>query len=406
MSSRREGGFTLIELMVALLVSSIVIATALALMMAQQRAFRRGEDERRIQEAGRIAIDDLTSNLRLAGFGIDPALAFDFGAMTSFPMPESAAVGGGGSTTGYACASKVTCRDSTTGPDEIVFRMRDPRFGHRMTKAPAGDTIYIDGPLANPLLPGQVLQIACGTGSLSWAYVTVDTKVNAVTTATDVSVKLRAATGSVYPLQNEFLTKDTSNCFKAYAGIGSATSPTPAAQIDNSAKVLKVDLYRYHVAAYGGRPYLMLDQGLGSETVVAPDVEDLQFVYLFPNSSTPLAGNSTALTDSTTGIDMSASPVPSFVTSSTDTARTTHHPANIRGVIVRAVVRAPQETTPAAADLTTVPAAANRATLSGQPAYRRFLIETTVDTRNLDSRGPYYPAWSAGTGDTLNKGGG
>lgn len=393
-------GLSLTELMVALLVSGLVITAGMALLSAQQRSYRAGSDERQLQEAARVAMDDLTSNLRNAGFGLDPALAFDFGALASMPMnmaPSGAAV----TTPAYQCAAAVTCRDGIAGPDELVFRMRDPAFGHRMTKAPSGNVLTIDGPLASPLLKGQVLQVMCQSGTMVWAYVTVGADVPATTKAVDVSVTLSGGTGAVYGAQNPFLA-DT--CFSVVAPLGS-----DEVTVETSAKVLKVDLYRYFVQSFSGRPFLMLDRGLGTDQVVAADVEDLQVTYLFPNAATgqQRLGDTAGvqLQDTAAGITLTAPAggFPSFSTTVTDTARTNHFPSNIRAVQVSLVVRAPSPQNDVGLDV--LPAVANRPALAGQALHRRFVLETTTPVRNLDARAPYFPTWSASSA-VLNKGGG
>lgn len=400
MSRPTPRGFSLSELMIALLVSALVIGAGLAMMTGQQRSFRAGSDERQLQEAGRVALDDITSNLRNVGFGIDPALAFDLGPMGFFPMNQ-APPGTLASTRAYQCPTAVECRDGVAGPDELVFRMRDPMFGHRMTAAPAGNTLTIDGPLPNGLQRGQVLQLVCQSGSMIWAYVTVGQDVPANPNPVDIPVTLAAGNGAEYGAQNAFL---ADSCFTVTAPLGA-----DEATIESSAKVLKVDLFRYYVQNFGGRPYLMLDRGVGAPAIVSPDVEDLQVTYLFPNA--PVGQQrlgdqpGVRLQDTAAGITLSNPPggYPTFTTAVTDASRTNHFPANIRAVQVSLVVRAPSPQNDAGLDV--LPAAGNRPALAGQPLHRRYLIETTAVTRNLDARGPYYPSWSASS-NVLNKGGG
>jgi len=400
MSRHSPRGFSLPELMVALLVSSLVIGAGLALMTGQQRSFRAGSEERMLQEAGRVALDEITSSLRNVGFGLDPSLAIDLGPTAFFPMNQAPA-GTAASTPAYQCGTPVECRDSITGPDELVFRMRDPMFGHRMTAAPAGNTITIDGPLPNGLQRGQVLQLVCQSGSMIWAYVTVGQDVPANPNPVAIQVTLAGGNGAVYGAQNGFMA-DT--CFNVTAAMGA-----DEATIESSAKVLKVDLFRYFVQDFGGRPYLMLDRGVGAPAIVSPDVEDLQVTYLFPNAPVgqqrvgDVAG--IRLQDNAAGITLTAPPggFPTYTTAVTDAARANHFPANIRAVQISLVVRAPSAQNDVGLDV--LPAAGNRPALAGRPLHRRYRVESTAVTRNLDARGPYYPSWSASS-DVLNKGGG
>jgi hypothetical protein len=225
-----------------------------------------------------------------------------------------------------------------------------------------------------------------------------------VAAGAEVTVQLKAGNGAVFPLQNGFL---TDSCYQTVSAM-----PATAAALETVAKVLKVDLYHYFVQVIGGRPYLMLEQGLDSvpASVVAADVEDLQFAYLFPFAPAGLqlvgATSGTQLSQSAAGIDLApATGFSTFTTVSTDPSIANHCPANIRAVEVSAVVRAPTISDTTTAERTTIPAAGNRPALVNQPAYRRFLIQSTAATRNLDARAPYFPTWAPGS-PNLNLGGG
>ncbi|GEJ55661.1 PilW family protein [Anaeromyxobacter diazotrophicus] len=405
-------GFTLVELMVASLVGVIVVGGAVVLMINQQRAFAAGADDRALQEAGRLALEDISNNLRMAGYGIDPAMAFDFGKMDNAPMDR--APGGTLVTiTGQSCATPVTCRDSATRPDELVFLARDAFFNHAVAAAPTTTEVKIQGPLNVPLHKGQILQLACYTGTLDWAYVTVDAEVPVKTSTGAISVAVGSHTGTDFPFQNDWLLRP---CFQ-----------------DGAVAALKVDRFRYFVGTYdaagavqtwgaaGARPFLMLDQGLVDAsgtpilTVAAPDVEDLQVSYLFPAATAPALGSvpavaGTPLANAAGGIELApAAGIPSYGTARTDPSRFTNHPANIRGVRVAVVIRsAEKRTTLGSLQDNQLPAAGNRSALTApETGYRHLLFEATTLTRNLDARTPYIPVLSTAAGtDNLNVGGG
>lgn len=412
-----DRGFTLVELLVAVTVSVLVVSGAIGMLVAQQRVFRTTSADRAVQETGRIALEEITTNLRLAGYGIDPAYAFDFGplAVVRQERAPSTAVVTAAST--FASCTDVTCRDSVTGPDEIVFRYRNPSFVHALAQAPASTTsIVIAGPLANPIYQGQILQVMCFAGDMLWAYVTVGATV-AATTSDTVTIQLAAGSTDRFPFQNSYL---SNSCFSAVAPRGSS-----AVAFANAAKVYKVDQFRYYVTRYDdagnvvtdpsidARPFLMLDQGLvdggnAIRSVVSPDVEDLQFAYVFPNSPTPetqLVGATpgTALTANDVDTDVDGGP-PAFSDDSTAATRRTQHPANIRAVEVSLVARMPQGDD--AVYDATIPAARNRPSIAGPAGYRRQLFETTAATRNLGARGAYFPSYSTTSTDRLNVGGG
>ena len=416
----RSRGFSLVELMIALVVSTVVIAGALSLLTSQQRTFQRSAADRAVQETARMALEELTSNLRLAGYGIDPAFAFDFGPIAAVPQDRLPA-GQVASVAGYACATPVACRDSPAGPpDEIVFHYRDPAFFRALAAAPTTTGLSIDGPLPAGLRQGQILQVMCFSGRMLWAYVTVGADVPATTSTATVSVPLAASSGNTFGLQNAVL---ADSCFQTVAPPGS-----PPATVAASAKVYKVERFRYFVQTYdpagnvvpwgtaGARPYLMLDQGLRDASgapilqMVTPDVEDLQLSYIFPRAP---AGQQTAgdavgtpLANSATSIDLGATPPP-YADPAGAVTRTTHSPANILAVRVEVVVRNPDPDIRLSSDQDrTLPAAANRDTLLGPAGYRRASFETTEATPNLDVRAPYFPSYSTSSTDRLNVGGG
>jgi prepilin-type N-terminal cleavage/methylation domain-containing protein len=76
---RHEAGLTLIEMMVALVVFSFVLAGTLAFLRAQGRSFTLGSQRATMLQNGRFAFQELERNLRTAGSGvpdIQPALVY------------------------------------------------------------------------------------------------------------------------------------------------------------------------------------------------------------------------------------------------------------------------------------------------------------------------------------------
>jgi Tfp pilus assembly protein PilE len=70
MQARLNGGFTLVELMVAALLASLVLGASLMLIDASQRAFQAQADVPDVQQRLRASIDMMTAGVRSAG-GID-----------------------------------------------------------------------------------------------------------------------------------------------------------------------------------------------------------------------------------------------------------------------------------------------------------------------------------------------
>ena len=423
-SPRSMRGFSLVELVISMGIGAVVVAGATALMLSQQRNFQSSSSDRAIQETARIALGRMGEDLRQAGFGVDPALVFDFGEMAAVRIDRAAkGAAFAAATADDNCKTKpVECRDSTTAADELSFLSRDPLFGPHPLLAPltaGASSLKMAGPVKATLLVGQILQVLCYTGTMTWAYVQVSGKPT-VDGSGDVTVPISAGSTSVFPTQNGSLGE---TCFSsATSRVGGVLD---ADSFVSAAKVFKVDRYRYYVTAYdasgaqkapgtaGTRPYLMLDQGLSDDTgrvlsVVAPDVEDLQLAYLFPNAAADqLVGATagTALAAGATGIDLAPpSPTPAFSDDPGAPTRLTHHPGNIRGVRVSLVVRSPAADARVAGD--PVPAAANRAALPRTDGFRRLLVETTIAVRNLGMLAPYYPSYDPAGATQLNVGGG
>lgn len=421
MNSRRsqsQAGFTLVELLIGVVVSLVAIAAGVLMLQGQKRSFQGSSTDRALQETGRMALGTVSQDLRLAGFGVEPAMVFDFGQMLNVPMdrarltPGKTVTFGGDSagTTGFACGAAVSCRDSIAGPDELAFQYRDPYFNHQIVSVPSETSIQIAGPLRQPIRAGQVFQAVCFTGNMVWAYVRAASEV-AATEDPDVVVTLEPGSDLDYPNQNEAIAPATGDtCFST-----------------GMARLFKVDRLRYFVQSYdatgqvvawnaaGSRPYLMLDRGLRQDgapllEVVAPDVEDFQVSYVFPlgAAGTQVAGATpgTALANDDAGIALVPSDglVPTYASARLSPARGNHYPSNIRSVRVAIVARSPNVDSNLGD--ANIPAAGNRpAVAAGDPAYRRTTFETSVAIPNMEARAPFFPAIEP-TSTVLNVGGG
>lgn len=378
---RAPRGFTLVELLVTLVVVSMLSAAVAAVVIHQTRAYDLSSRMRDVVAANRTSVSFIERRLRMAGFGVDPRFAFDFGR-----------------------SGAVITRDSNTGPDELVFFSRAPGFNRRATLMGA-TSLTLDAPLTRPFSPGQVLLVICPTGSGS-AYVTV----SGMTGASQVS--LFSASGA-FPRQS----------------LPTCTDP---------AYVLKIDRYRFFVADVneGGRirSYLMLDQGLevvpgtrgafdatadrfpeprdatpwdGARvltaaelqnlTPLAADVEDFQVAWLMnrpegasaPATSVlpPDANANWIFSDSGSEQPNPAATAPAFTDAYLDANRFSGHPSNIRGVRLTLVMRS----TRPVGRRGVRPAVENRPAGTVPDAYYRSVITTQVAIRNLLSRSEFAP---------------
>ncbi len=413
-----QQGFTLVELLVGVTVSLIAIAGGVIMLQAQKRSFQGSSADRALQETGRMALGTMSQDIAMAGYGVEPAMAFDFGQMTNVPMERAAQIAGqtvtfGGDssgTTGFACGAAVTCRDAMDGPDELVFQYRNPYFNHRILAVESETSIRIQGPIRQPIRAGQVFQAICGSGNMVWAYVRSAGEV-AVTEDPSVLVGLEGGVGLEYPHQNVSL---NDACF------------------GTDARLFEVDRLRYFVQTYdaggnvvawntpGSRPYLMVDRGLRSTEgaavldVVAPDVEDLQVSYIFPLAAVEaqVAGSTpgTRVDNSATGIDLAPAGglVPTYAAARLSAVRTTHYPSNVRAVRVSIVARSPNQDSNLGS--ATIPATGNRPAIpAGDPGYVRTLFETSVAIPNMEARAPFFPSivpTTDASAGILNVGGG
>ncbi len=68
MNSQNQKGFTLIEIMVAVVVSLILLSGVVQIFMSTKQTYKFGEAVSRMQESGRFAINMLTRDIRMAGY--------------------------------------------------------------------------------------------------------------------------------------------------------------------------------------------------------------------------------------------------------------------------------------------------------------------------------------------------
>ena len=420
----RERGLTLLELLVALGVSAIAIAAAMSLLIQQQRSYATTSADRAQQEAGQLALKELTARLKLAGFGVDPNLAIDVGEQ-QLPIPREGAPTNAVAMESFKCKDPIACRDSTKASDELVFYSRNPMFSRVITNFDTGSLTFV-GSLKKPIYQGQIVQVMCLGESQARGYATVSKTVmpsGKVDPTEKVTLELAGprtvGSARVFPYENDAsLVADT--CWKL-------TEP------GNQPVATLVDRWRFYVGWYdeggkiavaqaeGARPYLMLDKGIfdenGAEILlpVAPDVEDLQVAYYFRPAAAlgPMqvagAEQGTAASDDKLPLTVKEQ-APDYTDTPDAATRNTGHPNNVRGVRVGVVIRSPEKDLSAASlPDRTLPPLLNRVPFEGAPYYRRTTFETTVLVRNLQSTYfPYTQTIQAGVADPtgLNQGGG
>ncbi len=292
-------GFTLVEILVALVVTLLVVSGAIVAMQSQQRAYQAGQRLREAQDAGRRAALAIEQRLRHAGLGMDPALALDF----SIYGPP----GGQFLETfdpSLCPANMDGCRrDSTTNADELVFYSRDPAFNipaFPPNADPVGAawrvldvgpvTVRLNAKPGDRFLAGQILVAICRDPN-TYSYFTVAANTPSQT----------PAGGLPQPLDVPLVPVNPADPFRRQDLASLAPGSPSANQCFQSAYAFKVDRYRFHVRPVpmpngGFEPYLVLDMGVdfdndnavtaNDELLVASGVELVQFSYVFQGGMT------------------------------------------------------------------------------------------------------------------------
>jgi type IV pilus assembly protein PilW len=421
---RRARGVTLVELLVALAISGIVLATLFGVVQSQQTAYFQGHLQRAAQSSARQALAYVETRLATAGYGMDAPLALDFrgygasDAGNPQPCPALAA----------PCD-----RDRIDGNDELVFYARNPRYwvpeDRAGTVQPVGNAwrvVNVD--LASVQLQlkpndlierGRILQLVCKDGG-RYLYATVSqtTRATAGLAPGAVETKQIPLYGSL--AANPFRRQELAAADACFTG--------------GNARAFFIDRFRFHVrpvnvgGTVGVRPYLVLDSGLdvngdgwdeGEETIVAEGIESFQVGYVltgtaagFPaRGTTPgtritwvpgMPGSTTGNANVTTlvypGVPdpgeweyqptswyrYAVGPTPAVAAE-----RLTDHQANVRGVRVVLVARGPEPEPSKARVEPLVPilnANALPPWISTTVAYNRARVETTVPVRNMTAR--------------------
>ncbi len=417
--TRSAPGFTLVEMLISVAVSLVVLVGVIAAANQHSRSFGVGKRQSLAQAQGRSALLYLEKRLAMAGYGIDPVFAFDFGRYVSGPCP----------------AELSSCpRDAQDNSDELVFYARNPSYwvpgdGNAAEpsgkawnirgggSAPTATTVTIGARAGDAFSKGQIVLAVCRGGQF-YTFATVAQNVPPLTAAGNLTLTLRSASTSD-PFNRPDLATSTA------AGGGCFAS--------GQARLFLVDRYRFHVrpetAGNVVVPYLVLDQGIDrnmdgnidadDELVVAEGVEDLQVAYLLSNTSVvgvsaPIAfpqataggygatGTSNQIT--TTLFPGNAPPAGTsvYVPSSfygyavgppPAQQRLTDHQANIVGVRLALVARSPGADSTTAGDTflplnqTTQPTWILSQQVSGKDGFQRALFESTVLLPNMTSGG-------------------
>lgn len=385
-SNRR--GFTLTELLVGLVVTSIVMVAVTSVVIGIQQGYQADTEMKVVTESGRTAIDYLERTVALAGYGIDPRIAFD----TS---------GDGGAVAGF---------NGEVLSDHLAFRYRDPSFG--VMGSLAGTTLnFATGP-GYEFPAGTMFMLMCSTpqadGTFPAAFVRLDADVAATATSTVVS-----AAGAPFNIINT-----TDPCISSNARVflvrESRIRVVNIPEVVNGVTSNRPWLVRFRSVQGEGDP-----SDAGSYDPIAPDVENFQVAYAMqtnPDGGAPVdgAGNNSIVGDGVAGdaVVAVAQPTnpfigqPVYTTPYSDSLRFINVPANIRAVHVALSVRSTRR------DPTGRRAYTPERLFDGRPdagadGFNRSTFHTVIPVINMMSRAGFLPALrSEGVaGDANFKGG-
>ena len=98
-----EAGFSLVEVMAALVILAIAMTAVFATFIGQQRSFTVQSRVAAMQQNLRQAVEYMSRDLRLAGYGI----------------PDNVTIPGAATPAGFLSVRSLYAADNTTGPDQI-----------------------------------------------------------------------------------------------------------------------------------------------------------------------------------------------------------------------------------------------------------------------------------------------
>ena len=388
MARRVQTGFTLVEVLVSCTVSLVAVAAASQALVSQYGALQSRDLSRMANGSAREATQFLDSTLRMTGFGVDPRWAIDFS---------------------YRCASQP-CRDSVTGPDELVVMSRDPRYrylaqGEGTCTDPAGcfggNAWAVTAATTSP--PSLTVTFQPGT-ALEAGRVVMAVCAGAqfpvmLTLAAPVSLPRSSPASSV--VLNRFSGDPTLGPYNATGSLQTCHGQPGAA-------MFLVDRSRFFVQTLNGTPWLMLDTGrdLNGDGVLPPadqddlvpvakNVVDMQVAYALdpcagvasgPDSDGDwLIGDAKGQREEPLLNTSPAAPV--YGTASSDPSRCTLNAANVRALRVTLRLRSDKPDRGRAAGWTgdVLNAAENRTGTLSVPGYRLFTSQMDVTLRNMTS---------------------
>jgi type IV pilus assembly protein PilW len=231
-----EAGFSLVEVMAALVILAIAMTAVFATFISQQKSFTVQNRVAEIQQNLRQAVEYMSRDIRMAGYGI----------------PDNVTIPNNVVAAGVTSLRSLYAKDNTTGPDQVyilyLFDM-DANQPPTTSNNAASNATSITVASANNFLAGGGELVLITDGTTADLYET-----SSGTSGTNMNFR----TGSTG--------------FNGYHGKSYPAGST----------VAKARFVRYYIdkTTDSAHPTLMVDRmGGGTTQPVADDIEDLQLTY-------------------------------------------------------------------------------------------------------------------------------
>lgn len=106
-STRYQHGLTLVEILVALVISMFLVTGVIQLFVGSKQTYRFHDALSRLQENGRLALDTMAADIRMAGFPNNPANAVIGGVNANGDTINLVWLDGGAQTRNYAIGPRT-----------------------------------------------------------------------------------------------------------------------------------------------------------------------------------------------------------------------------------------------------------------------------------------------------------
>lgn len=387
---RHSSGFTLAELLVGLAVTSVVLVVVSAAIIGVQNSYQSETEVKVLTENGRAALQYMQRKVALAGYGLDPRLAFDVDV-----LPGGGLARDNFDVTTASFTPTQPPLDGGVVTDDLAFRYRDPAWLRAGTYS--GSTITLETPVDAELVNGQVLMVVC-RGANRMVAVRANAAVPAGASSVSVDV-LTAPWGG--------FTADS--CFTA-TGVSSPW-------------VFLVREVRLRIVNLDGRPWLVSFNSLDANPFdlaadnfdpIAPDVENFQVAF---GMNRPPATLGCCQTPTDPGGDWIygnthssgtpepvfapvATPLlvdPSYSTSYGDPSRFTGAVPNIRAVHLALTMRSTRRDPSGRRSTTPVDTFNWQAPVINPDGFNRATFHTVVHVPNMLSRSFFIPSLRTST---------